>query len=108
SPRVVKLLAEAGRLLVLPRPLQETCEEILSFVERAMPVSRLVLLLRETAEGEATPIASRVRGGRPGEPLAVSKSILRLVLGACTSVVTTDAASGPRFLLQHTIVPPGV
>ena len=35
SPRVVKLLAEAGRLLILPRPMRETCEEILSFVERA-------------------------------------------------------------------------
>ncbi len=108
SPRVVKLLAEAGQLLVLPRPLRETCEEILSFVERAMPVSRLVLLLRESPEAEATPIASRVKGGRPGEPLAISRSILKLVLDDCTSVVTTDAANDPRFLGQHSIVSQGV
>ena len=108
SPRVMKLLAEAGQMLVLPRPLRDTCEEILAFVERAMPVSRLVLLLRESVEAEATPIASRVRGGRPGEPLAISKSILRLVLDDCTSVVTTDAASDPRFLGQHSIVSQGV
>ncbi|TMQ69931.1 MAG: FHA domain-containing protein, partial [Candidatus Eisenbacteria bacterium] len=108
SPRVVKLLAEAGQLLVLPRPLRETCDEILRFVERAMPVSRLVLLLRESPEAEATPIASRVHGGRPGEPLAISKSILRLVLDDCTSVVTTDAANDPRFLGQHSIVSQGV
>jgi len=108
SPRVVKLLAEAGRLLILPRPLRETCEEILSFVERAMPVSRLVLLLREGTTGEATPIASRIKGGRPGEPLAISRSILRLVLDDCTSVVTSDAASDPRFIGQHSIVSQGV
>jgi len=108
SPWVVKLLAEAGRLLILPRPLRETCEEILSFVERAMPVSRLVLLLREGTTGEATPIASRIKGGRPGEPLAISRSILRLVLDDCTSVVTSDAASDPRFIGQHSIVSQGV
>lgn len=108
SPRVVKLLAEAGRLLILPRPMRETCEEILSFVERAMPVSRLVLMLRETPDGEPTPIASRIKGGKPGEPLAISRSILRLVLDDCASVVTSDAASDPRFIGQHSIVSQGV
>jgi len=108
SPRVVKILAEAGQLLVLPRPLRETCEEILTFVERALPVSRLMLLLRDGASGEAIPIASRVHGGRPGEPLAISQSILGVVLNDCTSVVTTDAASDPRFLGRHSIVSQGV
>src|SRR5881396_2805212 len=31
SQQMVHLLAEAGRLLVLPRPLKETCDEILTF-----------------------------------------------------------------------------
>src|SRR5439155_14572084 len=38
--RLVRVLAEAGRVLVLPRPLRETCEEILQFVEQAVPASR--------------------------------------------------------------------
>ena len=43
------VLIEAGRVLVLPRPLQETCEEVLRFVEKAIPANRLILLLRENA-----------------------------------------------------------
>jgi predicted component of type VI protein secretion system len=45
SGRLVSLLAEAGRQLVMPRPLKETCDELLEFVERAVPASRYVLLL---------------------------------------------------------------
>jgi serine phosphatase RsbU (regulator of sigma subunit) len=108
SPRTMKLLAEAGQLLVLPRPLRETCEEILSFLERALPAQRLVLLLRDQPDAEPTPIASRVRGGRPGEPLAISQSILRVVLDECTSVATNDAARDPRFEGQKSIVSQGV
>jgi hypothetical protein len=95
SARTMKLLAEAGQLLVLPRLLRETCEEILGFLERALPAQRLVLLLRDSPDAEPTPIASRVRGGRPGEPLAISQSILRVVLDECTSVATNDAARDP-------------
>jgi phosphoserine phosphatase RsbU/P len=108
SPRTVKLLAEAGALLVLPRPLRETCEDILKFVERAVPATRLVLLLRDRPDGEPVPVASRVRGGKSGEPLAISKSILRMVLDECSSVVTSDAAQDPRFEGQHSIVSQGV
>jgi hypothetical protein len=68
SARTMKLLAEAGQLLVLPRPLRETCEEILGFLERALPAQRLVLLLRDSPDAEPTPrLAGR---GRPGELLA--------------------------------------
>lgn len=108
SPRAMKLLAEAGQLLVLPRPLRETCEEILKFVGRAVPASRLVVLLRDRPDAEPVPIASQVRGGRPGEPLAISQSILRMVLDECSSVVTSDAASDPRFLGSQSIVSTGV
>src|SRR5436309_12632224 len=38
--RIVHLLAEAGRVLVLPRPLNETCAEILGFFERAVLAGR--------------------------------------------------------------------
>ena len=43
--RLVRLLAEAGRMLVLPRPLGETCDEILRIVEQAVPATRLVILM---------------------------------------------------------------
>jgi len=86
--RIVHLLADAGRVLVLPRPLRETCEELLGFVERAVPASRLVILLQEPGEAEPVQIASRTRGGRPNEPLAISRSILEAVIRDCRTRMT--------------------
>lgn len=104
SGRLLHLLAEAGQLLVLPRPLAETCEALLGFVEKAVPASRLVILLRDLATGELQQMASRYRGGRAGEPLALSQTITRMVLADNNAVITSDAANDPRFLEQHSII----
>ena len=102
--RIVHLLADAGRVLVLPRPLRETCEELLGFVERAVPASRLVILLQEPGEAEPVQIASRTRGGRPNEPLAISRSILEAVIRDCSSVVISDTSMDDRFAKQQSII----
>ncbi|HEV2105326.1 MAG TPA: SpoIIE family protein phosphatase [Candidatus Eisenbacteria bacterium] len=107
--RLVHLLAEAGQLLVLPRPLRETCEEILKFVEKAVPASRLVILLRERPGAEPVQVAARrPRGGaaitNPAEPLALSQTIMGMVLNENTAVITSDAATDPRFMQQHSII----
>jgi len=102
--RLVHLLAEAGQLLVMPRPLKETCDELLQFVEKAVPASRYVLLLDQGPEMEPLQIAARTRGGRADRPLALSSSIMRTVLRECTSVLTRDTAVDPRFQAQQSIV----
>jgi sigma-B regulation protein RsbU (phosphoserine phosphatase) len=104
SGRLVRLLAEAGRVLVLPRPLGETCEAILEFVEKAVPANRLVILLREKEGAEPVQVAARYRGGGAREPLAMSRTIMQTVLNDCTSVVTGDALADARFKLQQSIV----
>jgi serine phosphatase RsbU (regulator of sigma subunit) len=104
ASRVLHLLAEAGQLLVLPRPLAETCEAILGFIEKAVRANRLVVLLRDPQTGELTQVAARYRGGRASEPLALSQSITRAVLAENTAVITADAANDPRFLAQHSII----
>ncbi len=104
ASRVLHLLAEAGQLLVLPRPLAETCEAILGFIEKAVRANRLVVLLRDAQTGELTQVAARYRGGRAAAPLALSQSITRAVLAENTAVITADAASDPRFLAQHSII----
>jgi serine phosphatase RsbU (regulator of sigma subunit) len=104
SPGLVHVLAEAGRVLVLPRPLHETCEEILKFVEKAIPASRLILLLRERPDAEPVQMAGRFRGGSARQPLAISRAILDTVLNDCTSVITADAAMDPRFAARESII----
>jgi len=104
NSNLVHVLAEAGRVLVLPRPLPETCEEVLQFVEKAIPASRLILLLRDTDQSELVQVAGRFRGGSARQPLAISRGILQTVLEDCTSVITADAAMDPRFAARESII----
>ncbi len=104
SARLVSLLAEASQQLVMPRPLRETCDELLQFVERAVPASRYVLLLDPGGGGEPVQIAARAKGGRADSALVLSTSIMRKVLDECSSVLTRDAATDPRFQNQQSIV----
>lgn len=104
SDRLLHLLAQAGQLLVLPRPLAETCESLLEFVDKAVPARRLVILLRDPESGELQQMAARTRGGRANEPLALSQTITRMVLAENTAVITSDAASDPRFNAQESII----
>jgi phosphoserine phosphatase RsbU/P len=102
--RLVRLLVDAGRMLVLPRPLRETCDEILRVVEQAVPATRLVILMVPAKGGEPEQVAARLKGGSSRQPLAISRSILDRVLEDCASVVIGDAAADPRFMGQHSIV----
>ena len=104
TARLVHLLADAGRLLVRPKPLAETCDELLTFVERAVRASRYVLLLQRDLESEPVQIAARTPGGRASQPLALSRSIMNTVIEECASVLTADAALDPRFQGQQSIV----
>jgi sigma-B regulation protein RsbU (phosphoserine phosphatase) len=101
---LVRLLAEAGQLLVLPRSLKETGDEILEIVEKAVSSTRSILLLKMDAASEPVQVAARYRGGNSREPLVLSRTIMNLVLEDCRAVLTTDAAQDPRFLGQHSIV----
>lgn len=101
---LVALLAAAGQILVLPRPLAETCAEILEIAARAVPGSRHVLLLRDETSGELRQVAAQHHGGRSDRPLGLSRSIVRTVLEECTSVLTEDALRDPRFSAQASIV----
>jgi serine phosphatase RsbU (regulator of sigma subunit)/pSer/pThr/pTyr-binding forkhead associated (FHA) protein len=105
---LVALLSAAGQLLVMPRPLEETCNELLELVARAVPASRHVLALRDEASGELRQVAARHCGGRPGRPLGLSHSIVDRVLEECTSVLTADAREDPRFRTQESVVIQGV
>lgn len=108
APPLVAWLVAAGQLLVMPRPLEETCDEILELVARAVPATRHVLMLRDETSGDLRQVSARHRGGRPDQPLALSRSIVGRVLEECTSVLTADALHDPRFSGQQSVVVQGV
>ena len=101
---VIQWLAQAGQMLVIPRPLTETCDELLEVVARAVPASRYVLLLQDKADGEAIPIASRVAGGRPDRPLVLSRTILHHVISTCAAVMTREPSMDPRFQGHQSVI----
>jgi len=102
--KLVRLLAEAGQLLVLPRPMRETCEEILRFVERAVPANRLMILLRGKDGDNLEQVAARTRGASAKDPLALSQTIANIVLTENTAVITADAMNDPRFASAQSVV----
>jgi serine phosphatase RsbU (regulator of sigma subunit) len=101
---LVHLLAQAGQMLVLPRPLKETCDQILEIVAEAVPASRYVVLMRGAPGTDPVQVAARMREGATEKPILLSHAIMRAVLEDCSSVVTADAASDDRFKGQHSIV----
>jgi serine phosphatase RsbU (regulator of sigma subunit) len=104
SAQIIRLLVEAGRLLVLPRPLRETCEELLDFVAEALPASRYVVLLGDDPAADPVQMAARTVQGRATQPLALSRSIIRAVLEDRASVLTQDASLDPRFAGHQSVV----
>jgi phosphoserine phosphatase RsbU/P len=102
---IVHLLAEAGQVLVLPRPLKETCEQILEIAAKAVPASRYVVLLGSSKpDVDPEQIAARMAEGTTDKPLILSRSIMRAVIDECSSVLTADAASDARFAGQESII----
>ena len=101
---LVRLLAQAGQLLVLPRPLKETCDEILGIVAQAVPASRYVVIMRETPDTPPKQVAARLGAGATDKPLMLSRAILHTVLDECSSVLTADAAEDARFKAQESIM----
>jgi sigma-B regulation protein RsbU (phosphoserine phosphatase) len=101
---LVRLLSQAGQLLVLPRPLKETCDQILEIVAQAVPASRYVVLIQEKKDAPPVQVAARIRAGATDKPLMLSRAILHTVLDDCSSVLTADAAEDLRFKAQESIV----
>lgn len=104
SPQLFSHLARLGQLLILPRPVRETCEQILDAIEPMFSWNRLMILLRPAPDKEPQPMGVRLRAGAPVKPMALSQTILDMVLNQNTSVVTSDAASDPRFQAQASII----
>jgi serine phosphatase RsbU (regulator of sigma subunit) len=99
---LVHLLSRAAQLLVLPRPLKETCDQILELVAEAVPASRYVVLLEDRPGADPIQVAARRGSGATDQPLMLSRAILRAVLEG-SAVLTADAAADARFRSQVSI-----
>lgn len=99
---LVRLLEKAGRLLVQHRSLRHTSEEFLEAVEKALPVSRLALLVRHEPGSQPTQLAARVHGVPVLEPHALPEEALRATLDRRAAVFVTPAAMAVPLLHEGT------
>jgi len=88
--QLFRVLAEAGDLLTIPREPEEMYEPILDLVETALDPERIFVLLLEEGAPEPVVKASRVQGSRPGDGLALSRTMVNRVLQQKTSFLTSD------------------
>ena len=101
---VLRLLTEAGQLLVLPESTDRTFDRVLDLVEKAIPARRILLLLREDKGGDPVQRAARVQGDRAIAPLMLSRTMMNMVLDEGTAILTGDAQMDERFKQAQSIV----
>ncbi len=104
DPNVLRLLTEAGQLLVLPESSDRTFDRILQLVESAVPARRILLLQRDDKGKDPVQRAARVQGDRAIAPLLLSRTMMRMVLDEGTAVLIGDAQSDDRFREAQSIV----
>ena len=102
--KLFRAVTEAGRLLVVPRPLAETFQMVLEMVEAVIPARRILLLLTDTPDGSPTVRAARPAGDAAAEKLVLSRTLVATVLRDRESLLLNDLCRDPRFGEQQSIV----
>jgi serine phosphatase RsbU (regulator of sigma subunit) len=104
-----RVLADAGDLLTIPRKPEEMFEPILDLVETALlDPERIFVLLLEKDRDEPVTKASRVKGHRPAESLALSRTMMKQVLEDKKSFLTSDPLNDPGFGGMMSMVSQGI
>ncbi len=104
DPAVLRMLSEAGQLLVLPESSERTFDRVLELVESAIPAGRILLLIQEEKGKDPVQRAARVQGDRAISPLMLSRTMVKMVLEDGGSILTGDAQSDERFRRAESIV----
>ena len=95
--RLFQILAEAGELLTIRREPEELYEPILDLVETALEPERGFILLVQEGTADPVVVASRIKGTRQGDSLALSRTMVARVLHHRTSFLTTDPVNDPNM-----------
>jgi len=106
--RLFQVLAEAGDLLTIPRAPEEMFEPILDLVETALEPERIFILLKEDGVEEPVARATRVKGTRSGDSLALSRTMMKQVLEEKKSFLTSDPLNDPGFGGMMSMVSQGI
>ena len=101
---LMNALTKVGQFLVLPGPLNETCDRLLGLVEQLVPARRYLLLLSRENGRDFTVFASRPAQAANASNLILSRTLLDTVLQGREALVLNDAPSDARFNAHESIV----
>jgi len=104
--RVLAVLSEAARALIVHRPLPELFEQVLDLLFEAVPAERGAIMLLEGEPAESVIKASR---SRQGEPITrLSRSIARRVLEKKEALLISSVMDDASFSTQDSILATGI
>ena len=104
--RILGVLSEAARQLIVHRPLGELFEKVLDLLFEAVPAERGAIMLLEGRPPEPTIKASRSRQGAPIATL--SRSIVRRVLEKKEALLISSVMDDASFSTQDSILATGI
>jgi sigma-B regulation protein RsbU (phosphoserine phosphatase) len=104
--RVLGVLSEAARALIVHRPLHELFEQVLDLLFEAVPAERGAIMLLEGAPPAPVIKASRSRQG--GAIASLSRSIVRRVLEKKEALLISSVMDDASFSTQDSILATGI
>jgi sigma-B regulation protein RsbU (phosphoserine phosphatase) len=107
--RLLLVLNEVSRALLLHKPLQELLEYVMDLIVAHLPLDRGALFLKEGSPEKLVPRAVRInnadlQNGR----MQISRGLVEMAASQKLSVLTTDAAHDPRFADRQSVIDLGL
>ena len=107
--RLLVIINEVSRALLLHKPLQELLEYVMDLIASHLPMDRSALFLKEGDPDKLIPRVVRVSHPRlQGGPMQVSRGLVEMSSSRKLSVLTTDAAEDPRFADRQSVIDIGL
>jgi len=107
--RLLLIINEVSRALLLHKPLQELLEYVMDLIASHLPMDRGALFLMDETPDKLVPRAVRVVNPQlQGGPMQISRGLVEMAASRKLSVLTTDAAEDPRFADRQSIIDLGL
>ena len=103
--RVLGVMKEVSQALILHKPLGELLEHIMDLICQNLPMDRGVLLLKEGNPIQLIPKVIRVNNKNlQNQRFLLSRSIVNMAFQDQLAVLSSDAATDPRFMSHDSII----
>jgi len=109
ADRMLVVMNEVSRALLLHKPLQELLEYVMDLIASHLPMDRGALFLMDDSPEKLVPRAVRISNPHlQGGKMQISKGLIEMAVARKLSVLTTDAAEDPRFANRQSIIDMGL